>query len=111
MKRVKKGERYWFINSFGEAVSKIESGIVDDVKRFEKDNYFYTKEEAESMVERIRKVLKGADVIEMPSKEDVYNEEFKTNPYLFCEDGAAVVGAHQGGFNHCFEWLKSKIVK
>lgn len=61
--------------------------------------------------EKLRAVLEGADVIEMPSEEDVYNEEFKTNHYLFCVDGAAVVGSHQEGFKHCFDWLKSKIVK
>lgn len=73
-------------------------------------NYFNTKEEAEAMADKIRKVLNGADVIEMPSEEDFYNEEFKTNHYFIAKDGAAVVGAHQTGFKHCYDWLKSKIV-
>lgn len=111
MKRVKKGEKYWFIYDRFEVSFSIEDNSPISNKHFETNNYFHTKEEAEAMAKKIRKVLNGAEVIKMPSEEDVYNKEFKTNPYFFGKDGADVVCAHQEGFNHCFEWFKSKIVK
>ena len=62
--RVPKGEKYWFINCFGEVVSTLEGGIIDNTKRFEIGNYFATEEEAESMARKLRAVLKGAEAIE-----------------------------------------------
>lgn len=37
-------------------------------------------------------------------KEDLYNAEFAANPYLFSEDGAEVVCAHEAGFLRGVEW-------
>lgn len=89
--RVNKGEKYWFINSFGEVVSKTESGVIDDAKRFEAGNYFSTKEEAESMANKLRAVLDGADVIEMPSEEEGQPqtaEEWYDRLWEICEEMA-----------------------
>lgn len=128
MERVKKGEKYWFINSFGEVVSTTESGVIDDVKRFEAGNYFHTKEEAGAVAEKIRNVLKGAwvltppegeilsrkveavlsgaDVIEVPSEEEIkerLNMIIPTQPVEpWCVEGYC---------KHIIGFIKSKIIK
>ena len=66
--RVPKGEKYWFINCFGEVVSTTEQGIIDNYYRFNVGNYFHTKEEANTMTRKLRAVLKGTDVIEISSE-------------------------------------------
>ena len=113
MQRVKKGCHYFWIDYRDGFRIHADTDWRQECSttRFEKGNYFLSTDEAEKVVSKLRAVLKGADVIEMPSEEDFYNEEFKTNHYFFAKDGAAVVGAHQIGFKHCYDWLKSKIVK
>lgn len=74
-----------------------------DAYRFAYGNYFNTEEEAESMAEKISKVLNGADVIEMPSEEEIKQASYDcTNGY----DDDQIPGFKEG-----VEWLKSKIVK
>lgn len=75
--RVPKGEKYWFLaydsirdKGINVLPSEEECCIVD-FNRCELGNYFHTKEEAESMARKLRAVLKGADVIEVPSEEEV----------------------------------------
>lgn len=65
MERVNKGERYWYIlcDCDGFYIEEwIDNRCGGDKALFELGNYFATKEEAEAMAEKIRKVLKGADV-------------------------------------------------
>lgn len=100
MERVKKGEKYWYVevSVFSLYVqSCTELDDYGDSSRFDCGNYFHTKEEAEAMAKKLRAVLKGASVIEMPSEEEInHQSELYTYPPLF---KAAI------------NWLESKIVK
>lgn len=70
--RVKKGETYWFITSLLDVQQNWDWCTNIERNRFERGNYFNTKEEADAMVSKLRAVLKGADVIEMPSEDEIY---------------------------------------
>ena len=108
MERVKDGEEYWYI-AFYESVF-VPRSIIDGRDwfadgNFRTGNYFHTKAETEAMIARLNAVLKGASVIEMPSKEEILNvamQKFNNE-----DDSARDVLDFQIG---C-EWLKSKIVK
>lgn len=139
MERVKKGEKYWYLSLFSGTIfieDEIEHGdekdgveSLIDKERFRLGNYFITKEEAEVMAEKIRKVLEGAwvltppegeifsrkveavlngaDVIEIPSEEEIrrhYAKMMTNNPDYHLRTSADV---HINVVN----WLKSKIVK
>lgn len=58
MERVNKGERYWYIDSNlrVHCTTEINNPVDDDF--FAIGNYFHTKEEAEKVAEKIRKLLK-----------------------------------------------------
>lgn len=106
MERVKKGEKYWYIH-LGDfnpcALWDWEDDSMYANGRYDNHNYFHTEEEAESMAEKISKVLKGADVIEMPREEEIKQAAYDcTNGY----DDDQIPGFKEG-----VEWLKSKIVK
>lgn len=70
MERVMKGEEYYTINICGVIESHVELYMSFDNSCYESGNYFITSEQALAMIEKLKKVLKGADVIEMPSEED-----------------------------------------
>ena len=106
MERVKKGERYWSIvfdslfNDDGFCVIYYYEGLVDDVFseiRFKRHNYFSSKEEAELMANKLRAVLKGADVIKMPS---IYDVTVRLEDYV--PDWYIIKFYH---------WLESKLIK
>lgn len=107
----KKGEEYWFIDVGLNVQKSIEFGHEYDNIRFKVKNYFHTKEEAEAMAEKIRKVLKGADVIEMPGEEEIKQYADRAL-YIPKEDRrvhAYEVTAYASGIEKGVEWLKSKI--
>lgn len=121
MERVKKGEKYWYLYLWGASprVTPDREGLNPslDAERFAFGNYFHTEEEAESMVRKFRAVLKGADVIEMPSEEEIAAKAdsiFYNYPHPY-EDGEGY--ALLDGTMACdamvqmANWLKSKIVK
>lgn len=63
--RVKKGEKYHFIDDCGFIGTEEDNRELQDDLRYEIGNYIpFGDEEAESMARKIRAVLKGADVIE-----------------------------------------------
>lgn len=108
--RVKKFEKYWMIDSDLMLVH-----FIDDRKRcsntdFANGNYFNTKEEAEAMADKIRKVLNGADVIEMPSDEDITEKIFNTTGDVVGREGEITVSHCMKTAKIVVEWLKSKIV-
>ena len=111
--RVNKGERYWIVLLTGNGCRVIEAreGEVTSSKPtlndecYEFGNYFHTREEAESMANKLRAVLKGADVIEMPSEE----EYEKIIPQRICSDEFA--SGEDNGYWNGYNYLKSKIVK
>lgn len=123
MERVKIGEKYWYLSLFSGKI-RVEDDIehedekdrvepLIDKERFLLGNYFHTKEEAESMAEKIRKVLQGADVIEVPSKPlgltDIKNHHLRG--YVPERLSINDLKAFALGFWEGCDWLASKIVK
>lgn len=110
--RVKKGEKYWYINTNAAITAMWADWDMEgnypsiDTTRFENGNYFQTCAEAEVMARKLRAVLKGADVIEMPSEEDIkerLNMIIPTQPVEpWCVEGYC---------KHMIDFVKSKIVK
>lgn len=134
MERVNKGEEYWFIDKDGEILWRYESYSCQDDMMFNYNNYFHTREEAEAMAEKIRKVFKGAwvltppegeilsrkveailngaDVIEMPSEVEVSIECDYSAHKMDIDDGETPnSGLYWRGWGDAIRWLKSKIVK
>lgn len=135
MERVKKGERYWsfLIYTHGYRILEFTEGESYagnddfDAECAAFGNYFHTKEEAESMAQKICKVLNGAwvltppegeilsrkveailngaEVIEMPS--DIDEQQNKLNDY----DSERERYAFDYGFEKAVEIFESKIVK
>ncbi len=96
--RVPKGEMYFYINEGCHVSDWKDTGGSFSAMRLLLGNYFHTKEEAESMARKLRAVLKGADVIEMPSEEEIrkYTDNYTRYPVTS---------------RKAIDWLKSKIVK
>ena len=108
--RVKKGEKYWFIfrtKGGGFVVNcKIEESSSDDNARFDIGNYFFVKEEALFMARKLRAVLKGADVIKMPSDEEFDRIRVHESLNMYDEE----TNGKAKGWKECFNWIKSKII-
>lgn len=111
--RVNKGEIYFYI--WTDCYLNFEVHYATDFwdklnnDDFEKGNYFHTAEEAGQMIHKLRAVLKGADVIEMPSEKDA---EFESNKLLELSghDGdERTEDAYLDGFADCLHWLESKV--
>lgn len=118
MERAKKGERYWSIlfdrlfNDDGFCVIWHCEDWEDDVFseiRFRQHNYFSSKEEAEAMARKLRAVLKGADVIEMPSEEDASFESEHLLGLSGHDGDDRTEEAYLDGFADCLHWIKSKV--
>ena len=105
-KRVEFGEDYYFIdlNMQINCECELHSGFESEL--FKADNYFATEEQAEAMANKIKAVLAGADVIEMPSEKEIESAipTYADRPAEF----SAGIG---NGWWQCIEWLKSKIIK
>lgn len=110
--RVPKGEPYWFVDIDGRAWDRYERNEVMDSVLFDTGNYFHTKEEAERMCKKFFAVLKGADVIQIPSRAEIFDAAGKHveacdeegHPYSDEYDSKAA-------FINGAEWLKSKTIK
>lgn len=103
--RVNKEEMYWFVDELGNIDSAYEDERIIDDLRYESGNYFHSYVEAVPLSKKIEAVLKGADVIEMPSKEEMLNSlpsDWSFEQYM---SGVGI------GWHKCYDWLKSKIVK
>lgn len=108
MERVKKGGEYWAVITtpyIGVELFHDDRCALNHYD-FEVGNYFATKEEAEAMTRKIKAVLNGADVIEMPSEEEIkkaIKEVLPSDPVApWCVDGYC---------RYIVDWLKSKIIK
>lgn len=109
-KRVEKGEKYWCV---GEDMNPLEAVCGEnwalDVLRFEAGNCYTDYHECYVMCGKLRAVLAGADVIQLPSEREI-NQESVWNAYdhdgdlerIDCEAERFVDGVN---------WLKTKIVK
>lgn len=119
MERVKRGERYWVVYLIGDkcktcmmiAGQNSPATPTYDSDCFQFGNYFSSEASAEAMAEKIRKVLKGADVIEMPSEDDIADKIYNTSGEVVGREGEISV-------SHCIrtakivvEWLKSKCIR
>lgn len=118
--RVKKGNHYFWIDYYGN-----EFGVFMDTdwrmkcsnERYESGNYFLSSDDANKAVSKLRAVLKGADVIEMPSDEDmkqnIENISRSVQKSYGESDGVydAPIGACLDSAVKVVEYLKSKIVK
>lgn len=110
MERVNKGEIYWCINT-RDMLHLInyradEYSEFDD-EMFNSNNYFNTREGVEVIARKIYAIFNGADVIEMPSINDVMNRLPHAAGY---EQNMQLTG-YRHGYCNCYDWLKSKIVK
>lgn len=56
-RKPKKGERYWFIGGHGQIRSYVWNNDFADIDFFNFGNYFKTKEKAEAMAKKIKKLL------------------------------------------------------
>lgn len=122
MERVKKGEKYWYISGLLTVEARYETNGIMDAELFKTNNYFpaneYTPKMVEEMAKKLRAVLKGADVIEMPCEEKCVCSAEESNLYKTNEGEGTLAGFENGlhrgyeiGFLRSIEWLKSKIVK
>lgn len=72
----------------------------------------HTEEEVESMLKKLRAVLNGAEVIEMPSEEEISRESDYSAHKMDIDDGETPnSGLYWRGWGDAIRWLKSKIVK
>lgn len=109
MERVRKGERYWYLRGNLEVAPAEETDSIFDRSAYLNLDYFHTKEEAESMLKKLRAVLKGADVIEMPSEEEIA-EKINECGFRIGKELTDVIIASAGALEMA-NYLKSKIVK
>lgn len=107
---VEKGEIYWSIILDEDdepcAIPYVNEGTHIDIGRLTSKNSFNTREEAEVVVRKLRAVLDGADVIEMPSEHEIKKTIKGVLPIIpvapWCVEGYC---------KYIVDWLKSKIVK
>lgn len=112
MERLKKGETYCYIDFGTMAIRQcIFAGDVADELRIKNNNRFKTYIEAEKMAKKLRAVLKGADVIEMPSEEDVTEKIFSTAGEIVGRDREITVSDCMKTAKAVVGWLIDKIVK
>lgn len=124
---------YWTIDNTGYVFEIYDQNYSTDNMRYEIGNYFATQDQAEEMAKKLKAVLKGADVIEMPNEKEML-EARPTFPMFdddkFAKEAAEEYCANNGlpagacasqishGHNCMYEgflagvnWLKSKIIK
>ena len=59
--RAEKGERYWYVGSYGGVESTTDTRMCTDDCRYAIGNYYRTREEAEAMAEKFKKWMKGGN--------------------------------------------------
>lgn len=118
--RVKNGEKYWFINTNAAQTNMWADWDMEgnypsiDKARLKNGNYFNTKEDAEVCARKLRAVLKGADVIEMPSEEEIESVASKIGHNIEKQgiiSSGAINGYITNGCKSMAEFFNNKIVK
>lgn len=118
--RVPKGKHYFWIDYYGN-----EFGVFMDTdwrmecsnERYESGNYFLSSDDANKAVSKLRAVLKGAEVIEMPSEEEIKASQGRIEDEVVFNirdaNGSQLIycNAINKGAELMADWLKSKIVK
>ena len=113
MERVK-GEKYWSIVQTMHGFEVCD--FVDDFDEwdnadFEIGNRFPDRESAEAMAEKFRAVLKGAEVIEMPSEEELVEKATDYAKTIYLEDALGGWEDGKGAFIDGATFMATKIVK
>lgn len=108
-KRFEKGEDYYFIDMTMQinCGCELRSGFESEL--FNVGNYFATKEEAEACAKKLRAVLAGADVIQLPSEGEI-NQASVWNAYDH-DGGLNYIDCEAERFVDGVKWLTSKIIK
>ena len=113
--RVKKGKPYYWIMSSSKcgflSVYHEEMNLVSDNDRWESGNYFNSRKDADAIAKKLNAVLKGAEVIEMPSKEELTEKIFSTAGEIVGRDREITVSDCMKTAKSVVEWLIDKIVK
>lgn len=107
--RARFGEKYWYVVEYAgdfTTASAIDYYEHYDDDLFESGNYFLTEEEAESMARKLRAVLAGAEVIKMPSGEEIKERLDMILPTQPVESWCV-----EGYCKHIIGLILSKIVK
>ena len=118
--RVLKGEKYYHIFTGISGIMIIERAENEnryDDMFFKDSNYFHTKESAEQMARKLRAVLNGAEVIEMPSEKEIKESQDRIEDEVVFNirdvNGSQLIycTAINKGAELMAEWFKDKIVK
>lgn len=111
--RVKKLEKYWCVQCEYDVYPHQKVDYEKDTTaehHYKIGNYFHTEEQAEAMAEKIRKILKGAIVIDkLPSEEEIWDEANKRYPRRWSGDREN--SEKFDVFMEGAEWLKSQLTK
>ncbi|MCQ2166400.1 MAG: hypothetical protein MJY49_03075 [Bacteroidales bacterium] len=111
--RLPRMKKYWYIQIEEDSVCvnwDVDNHNASANEDFERGNYFHTKEDAEAMIEKLRKVLAGADVIEIPSEEDIVSEKAKI-AFAITRFGLVASYIAVEAASKMEKYFKSKIVK
>lgn len=90
------------------ATSKYEKHEGRDSANFRCGNYFLNREDAWALARKLRAVLNGAEVIEMPSEGIMKDHKFNIDTSSMSHEN---YDHFQSGFIYCYNWLKHQIVK
>lgn len=69
--KMERQKTYWTIGNSGSVFEIYDQNHPFDDFRYEIGNYFATRSQAEEMARKLKAVLKGAEVIEMPSEKEI----------------------------------------
>ena len=110
--RLPYGKEYYYVymcHGCRPAVSsKYEKHMGEDSANFRCGNYFLNRKEAWALANKLRAVLNGAEVIEMPSEVEMQTRR----PEIDVEGMNGVeYSCFLSGFTYGYRWLESKIVK
>lgn len=116
MERLNKGEKYWFISGLFTVEARCEAHSIMDAELLKVNNYFpaseYTPKMVDEIAKKLRAVLNGADVIDMPSEEEceTFAVELAREEAFVCETFSTRADWRMSS-RMTVDWLKTKIVK
>lgn len=111
------GQKYYsaaLIDGDFYTIEKFDTRGFSNNTAYDIGNYFHTKDDAKQVCDKLRAVLRGADVIETPSNEETIasreqcmKDDVRTRfGNILCYNDFYVKG-----WMACLEWFKSKILK
>lgn len=112
--RVQKGEGYWRLEQQGDFLAVVylhDFYTYANNRDFEQGNYFLDESSASSARRRIFAVLAGADVIEMPSEEELIEKATDYAKTIYLEEALGGWEDGKGAFIDGATFIATKIVK